>query len=56
MDGAIYEWNVLLFKREGENVLKSCSYTCLTISPDSRTVYAVGSDHSIKEICDGQVF
>ncbi|XP_012560110.2 cilia- and flagella-associated protein 57 isoform X1 [Hydra vulgaris] len=54
-DGAIYEWNTLLFKREGENVLKSCSYTCLAMSPDSRTVYAVGSDHTIKEICDGQM-
>lgn len=55
MDGAIYEWNMFTFKREGESVLKSCSYTGISISPDNRTIYAVGSDKSIKEICDGQI-
>ncbi len=55
MDGAVYEWNIGLQKREGESVLKSCSYTCVSVSPDGKTVYAVGSDRTLKEISDGQV-
>ena len=55
MDGAVYEWNVTSYKREGESVLKSCSYTSVTVSPDSRTTFAVGSDRTLKEICDSQV-
>ena len=55
MDGAVYEWNISSFKRVGECILKSCSYTSVSLSPDSRTVYAVGSDKTMKEIYDGQV-
>lgn len=55
MDGAVYEWNVTSYKREGESVLKSCSYTSVAVSPDSRTTFAVGSDRTLKEICDSQV-
>ena len=55
MDGAVYEWNVTSYKREGESVLKSCSYTGVSVSPDSRTTFAVGSDRTLKEICDSQV-
>ncbi|EDO36068.1 predicted protein [Nematostella vectensis] len=55
MDGAVYEWNVYNYKREGESVLKSCSYTSVTVSPDGRTTFAVGSDRTIKEICDSQI-
>ena len=55
MDGAVYEWNVTSYKREGESVLKSCSYTSVSVSPDSRTTFAVGSDRTLKEICDSQV-
>lgn len=54
MDGAVYEWNVTSYKREGESVLKSCSYTSVAVSPDSRTTFAVGSDRTLKEICDSQ--
>jgi len=54
MDGAIYEWNMFTYKRDGEFILKSCSYTCVSLSPDCRTIYAVGSDKTIKEIYDGQ--
>ena len=56
MDGAIYEWNMFTFKRDGESILKSCSYSSVSVSPDTRTIYAVGSDRTIKEICDGQVY
>ena len=55
VDGAIYEWNMSTFKRDGESILKSCSYSSITVSPDGRTIYAVGSDRTIKEISDGQV-
>ncbi|KXJ18311.1 cilia- and flagella-associated protein 57 [Exaiptasia diaphana] len=55
MDGAVYEWNVYNYKREGESVLKSCSYTSVAVSPDGRTTFAVGSDRTLKEICDSQI-
>jgi len=55
MDGAVYEWNIGTQKREGESVLKSCSYTCVAVSPDGKTVFAVGSDRTLKEITDGQI-
>ncbi|XP_071953862.1 cilia- and flagella-associated protein 57-like isoform X1 [Antedon mediterranea] len=55
MDGAVYEWNSFSGKREGESVLKSCSYTCVTVSPDGKTTFAVGSDRTLKEITDSQI-
>ncbi|XP_065124868.1 cilia- and flagella-associated protein 57 [Paramisgurnus dabryanus] len=55
MDGAVYEWNTLNGKRESECVLKSCSYTGVTISPDAKTFFAVGSDRTLKEIQDCQI-
>ena len=50
MDGAIYEWNVLLCRREKECVLKTCAYTSISLSPDLKTTFAVGTDHTLKEI------
>eukprot|EP01137_Pigoraptor_chileana_P030194 Opistho-2@16441 len=55
MDGAVYEWQLSTFKREGENVLKSCSYTSAVVSGDGKTIYAVGSDKTLKEISDSQI-
>lgn len=55
MDGAVYEWNAFSGKREGESVLKSCSYTCVTSSPDGKVTFAVGSDRTLKEISDSQI-
>ena len=54
MDGAVYEWNSLTSKRESENVLKSCSYTAVTISPDAKSIFAVGTDCTLKAIQDCQ--
>ncbi|KAM5248101.1 cilia- and flagella-associated protein 57 [Ctenodactylus gundi] len=54
-DGAVYEWNLSSGKRETECVLKSCSYNCVTISPDAKIIFAVGSDHTLKEIADSSV-
>lgn len=49
LDGAVYEWKLKDFKREKENVLKGCNYTCVVSTPDSRNIYAVGSDKKLKE-------
>ncbi|KAM4721643.1 cilia- and flagella-associated protein 57 [Rhinophrynus dorsalis] len=55
LDGAVYEWNPLLGKRDSECVLKSCSYSCVAMSPDAKTIFAVGSDQTLKEISDSQI-
>ncbi|KAI8607724.1 WD40-repeat-containing domain protein [Chytriomyces sp. MP71] len=65
MDGAIYDWalkdmsgangNSGGIKREGESILKSCSYSCAVASPDGKSIYAVGSDKTLKEIVDSQI-
>lgn len=36
-------------------MIKSCSYNCVTVSPDSKIIFAVGSDHTLKEIADSSV-
>ncbi|KAF5403160.1 cilia- and flagella-associated protein 57 [Paragonimus heterotremus] len=55
MDGAVYEWDPQKGVRTGESVLKSCSYTSVTVSSDTKTTFAVGSDKSLKEIVDSQI-
>ena len=55
IDGAVYEWEVLTGRRLAENVLKLCSYTGVALSLDAKTTFAVGSDHTLKEISDSQV-
>ncbi|KAG7481579.1 hypothetical protein MATL_G00068090 [Megalops atlanticus] len=55
MDGAVYEWNTLTSKRESESVLKTCMYTNVTISPDAKIIFAVGTDCTLKEIQDCQI-
>uniref|UniRef100_A0A2K6S6K0 Cilia and flagella associated protein 57 n=1 Tax=Saimiri boliviensis boliviensis TaxID=39432 RepID=A0A2K6S6K0_SAIBB len=54
-DGAVYEWNLSTGKRETECVLKSCSYHCVTISPDAKIIFAVGTDYTLKEIADSSI-
>ncbi|XP_077064460.1 cilia and flagella associated protein 57 [Siphateles boraxobius] len=55
MDGAVYEWNTFSGTRESDSVLKTCSYTGVTISPDAKTFFAVGTDCTLKEIQDCQI-
>ena len=55
VDGAVYEWEVLTGRRANENVLKSCSYSGVALSPDAKNTFAVGSDHTLREISDSQV-
>ncbi|XP_066125551.1 cilia- and flagella-associated protein 57 isoform X2 [Saccopteryx bilineata] len=54
-DGAVYEWNLSTGRRETECVLKTCSYNCVTVSPDAKIIFAVGSDHTLKEIADSSI-
>jgi uncharacterized coiled-coil DUF342 family protein len=54
-DGAVYQWDVSEggesgMKREGEYVLKGCSYSQALSNSDGTVVYAVGNDCQIKEI------
>ncbi|XP_022054738.2 cilia- and flagella-associated protein 57 [Acanthochromis polyacanthus] len=55
MGGAVYEWNTQTGKRVSESVLKSCSYTGVAFSSDCKTILAVGTDLTLKEIQDCQV-
>ncbi|GFR57789.1 cilia- and flagella-associated protein 57-like [Elysia marginata] len=55
MDGAVYEWDTFTGKRISESVWKSCSYTGVTITPDGKATFAVGSDKTLKEIADSQI-
>jgi WD40 repeat protein len=62
-EGAIYEWSLKDIsgfggqgiRRESESILKTCSYSSVCLSTDGKTIYAVGSHKSIKEIVDGQI-
>eukprot|EP00842_Homolaphlyctis_polyrhiza_P004220 jgi/Hompol1/479/HPOL_004482-RA len=62
-DGAIYDWSLrdlsghagVGIKREGESILKSCSYSCACATPDGKTIFAVGTDKTLKEIIDSQI-
>ncbi|KAL7062260.1 hypothetical protein AAHC03_0644 [Spirometra sp. Aus1] len=55
MDGAVYEWDINTGRRISENVMKSCSYSCVTATKDGSRTYAVGSDRKIKEISDSTI-
>lgn len=62
-DGAIYDWslkdmsgyNGQGIKRESESVVKTCAYTSVCVTSDSKTIYACGTDKTIKEIVGGQL-
>ncbi|KFP24558.1 WD repeat-containing protein 65, partial [Colius striatus] len=53
--GAVYEWNLLTGKRESECVLKSCIYSSIALSSDAKTIFAVGSDQTLKEISESTI-
>ncbi|VDK34050.1 unnamed protein product [Taenia asiatica] len=55
MDGAVYEWDPYTGKSVNENVMKSCSYSCVTATEDAKITYAVGSDRKLKEITDSAI-
>ena len=53
-NGSLYEWNVATGERIHEIVVK-CSFSYLTLSPDSHTLYAVGSDRTLKQISRSRI-
>ncbi|XP_037535006.1 cilia- and flagella-associated protein 57 [Nematolebias whitei] len=53
-DGAVYEWNTHTGQRQSEYI-KSCNYTGVAFSSDSKTIMAVGTDFTLKEIQDCQI-
>ncbi|BFZ16806.1 hypothetical protein BsWGS_19845 [Bradybaena similaris] len=55
MDGAVYEWDAFTGKRTNESVWKTCAYTSVTVTPDAKSTFAVGSDRTLKEIADSQI-
>ncbi|KAJ3142003.1 Cilia- and flagella-associated protein 57, partial [Physocladia obscura] len=54
-DGAVYSWNVKDAKRDGEYILKNCSYSSAVSSNDGKYLYAVGSDRFLREITESSV-
>lgn len=54
-NGSVYEWNVSDGDRTHEVVVKTCSFSYLTLSPDSHTLYAVGSDRTLKQISRSRI-
>ena len=53
-NGSLYEWNVATGERIHEIVVK-CSFSYLTLSPDSENVYSVGSDKTVKHISRSRI-
>ena len=49
-NGSVYEWNISTGERTQEVVVKLCAFSYLTLSPDSSTIFAVGSDRTVKQI------
>ena len=54
-NGSVYEWNVATGERVHEVVVKTCSFSYLTLSPDSENIYAVGSDRTMKQLVKSAV-
>nr|XP_061794087.1 cilia- and flagella-associated protein 57 isoform X2 [Nerophis lumbriciformis] len=55
IDGVVYEWSTQTGKRESNSALKSCSYTSVAFSSDGRSVLALSTDHTLKELQAGQI-
>ena len=54
-NGSVYEWNISTGERTQEVVVKLCSFSYLTLSPDSNTIFAVGSDRTVKQISQSRI-
>ncbi|GAB1606286.1 hypothetical protein Ahia01_000911100 [Argonauta hians] len=55
LDGAVYDWEIKTGKRIGQCVLKSCAYSDVVVNSETRNVYAVGSDNTMKEIFESDI-
>lgn len=57
MDGLIYKWEVKDGNRIDLQSFKGTALSCVAVSNDTKTIYAVGSDETIKDISgDGNIF
>ncbi|XP_023325857.1 cilia- and flagella-associated protein 57 [Eurytemora carolleeae] len=54
-NGSLYDWNVASGERIHEVVVKSCSFTSLTVSPEGTDTLAVGSDSTLKQISNSRL-
>ena len=54
-NGSLYEWNVATGERIHEIVVKTCSFSYLTLSPDSENIYSVGSDKTVKHMAKSRI-
>ena len=54
-NGSLYEWNVATGERIHEIVVKTCSFSYLTLSPDSENIYSVGSDKTVKHLSKSRI-
>ncbi|KAI3384052.1 hypothetical protein SNEBB_002485 [Seison nebaliae] len=55
-DGAVYEWQLNTGKRLRESVIKSSPYNGIAMTKDDLFIYAIGSDSTIKEIVDSNIY
>ncbi|NXJ07760.1 CFA57 protein, partial [Odontophorus gujanensis] len=53
--GAVYGWNLSTGKREMECVLTSCVYSSIALYSNSKIIFAVGSDQTLKEISKSSI-
>ena len=54
-NGSLYEWDISTGERVQEVVVKTCSFSYLTLSPDSQNIYAVGTDKTVKQVAKSAV-
>ncbi|KAJ3340317.1 Cilia- and flagella-associated protein 57 [Gonapodya sp. JEL0774] len=54
-DGAVYVWNVREGKREAEYIQKSVLWNCAVGDVEGKTVWAAGSDKTLKEVSDSML-
>ncbi|KAG5833516.1 hypothetical protein ANANG_G00276740 [Anguilla anguilla] len=54
-DGVVYTWDTQSGELESECAHKSCLYTNVCISPDGESIFAVGTDCTLKEIQNSQI-
>lgn len=62
-EGGIYDWDLkdmsnyqgIGIKRQYEYVERGCMYTSICLGVDKKTIYAVGSDNTLKEVVEGRL-
>ncbi|KAG9354321.1 hypothetical protein JZ751_001025 [Albula glossodonta] len=55
LEGTVFKWNTLNGNVESKTVHKNCEFTGVSISPTTKTIFAVGTDYTLKEIQGSQI-